>query len=146
MGLGRGEQPLSRRRILWVDDDLFFYQGYLGEVAELYQVVSVRDPDACWRRLSEAEAGDFAGIIMDVILPTGEHVDHALADGGLRTGLVLIEMLKASTLFRDIPIVIFTIREAGDVDVLGAEYKIPVLRKTEVTMHEFIQAVQNAFG
>lgn len=69
--------------ILWVDDDPIINLAHRDVLeSDGYVVTVVRNPDEMWVALHETPDG-FSGIIMDVLMPTGETVDIAQAEGGL---------------------------------------------------------------
>jgi CheY-like chemotaxis protein len=135
---------MSKKQILWVDDDLLFYRSYYDEIAEICRIEVAKSPEAMWQKLRTHPATYFNGIILDVLLPF-KGMDAENTNGGLRTGLALLEMLKSSE-YSSIPIVIFSIRETKDIDDAGEQYRIPVLRKSEVRISEFVETARREFG
>jgi CheY-like chemotaxis protein len=134
----------SKKRILWVDDDLMFYRSYHDELAEVYRIDVAKSPEAMWGLLKDHPREHYAGIVLDVLLPF-RGMDPEKTNGGLRTGLTLLEMLKESE-YSGIPVVIFSIRETKDVDDIGQQYHVHVLRKSEVRISEFIDTAKKEFG
>ena len=132
-------------RILWVDDDLFYYKSFEEELAERRDIEIVRNADEFWKSLTSNEPSYYSGIIMDIILPFGNIVAPEKAEGGLKTGIALVEMVKSAAPYKNIPIVIFTIRDANDVDEVGKKYDIPVFRKSQVRMEEFVGTIEERF-
>lgn len=135
---------MQRKRVLWVDDDLMFYSSYKEELEEDYLIDVVTSPKKMWAALEAHETPYYCGIVLDVLLPF-EGVDAEQSNGGLRTGLALLEWLKGNEKFRRIPVVIFTIRENEDVDKVGRKYNVPVLRKSSVRIAEFIAVIKETF-
>lgn len=135
----------QKSRILWVDDDLFYYKSFEEELAEGFDVEIVRNADEFWKALTAHPPIYYAGIIIDIILPYGEMVKPDQAEGGLNTGIALIEMVKKTKAYKDIPMVIFTIRDASDVDDVGKKYDIPVFRKSQVRMEDFVETIKERF-
>jgi CheY-like chemotaxis protein len=133
------------KNILWVDDDLLFYRSYKNELEELAHIDIVKTPAAMWAALDSKSPNYYSGIVLDILLPF-EGLDAEVANGGLRTGLALLEMLKSSDKFKKIPILIFTIRETQDVDDLGQKYKATVFRKSEARIADFVEAARIEFG
>lgn len=135
---------MARKRILWVDDDLLFYRSYRDELAEHYKIDVAKSPGEMWEKLDDHPPTYYGGIILDVLLPY-KGMDPEKTNGGLRTGLTLLEMIKTSK-YSAIPVLIFSIRETKDVDDIGEQYRIPVLRKSEVRIGEFIESAKREFG
>jgi len=133
------------RRILWADDDLFYYKSFEEELAQTFEIDIQRNADFFWKALVGHEPSYYSGIIMDIILPYGEIVRAEKAESGLKTGLALVEMVKHAEAYKNIPIVIFTIRDAGDVDEVGQRYGIPVFRKSQVRIDEFVETIGETF-
>lgn len=133
------------KRILWVDDDLLFQRSYREELAELCKIDIAKSPEAMWTCLKDHKPDHYSGIVLDVLLPF-KGMDMEATKGGLRTGLTLLEMLKASKDYSSIPIIIFSIRETKDVDDIGEQYHVPVLRKSEAHISEFIELAKKEFG
>ncbi len=134
------------KRILWADDDLFYYKSFEEELHQTFEIDICRNADEFWKALTEHEPTYYSGIIMDIILPYGQIVKAERAESGLKTGLALVEMVKGTEPYMNIPIVIFTIRDASDVDEIGHRYNIPVFRKSQVRIDEFIETIGKRFG
>jgi DNA-binding NarL/FixJ family response regulator len=135
----------QKNHILWVDDDLYFYKSFEEELAETFDIEIVRNADDFWKKLIGSSPAYYSGIIMDIILPFGDMVKPEQAEGGLKTGIALVEMIKKTELYKDVPIVIFTIRDASDVDDIGKKYDIPVFRKSQVRMEDFVETIKERF-
>lgn len=134
------------RKILWVDDDPATNEAFRDEIEEAgYLVDCARNPDEMWMFLSK-HPDAYCGIIMDVLMPIGDTVDAERANGGLKTGLVLIEQLRVAPEFRSVPVLIFTIRATHDVDDFGEKYAISVLRKQETTPRVLRSMIEVEFG
>jgi DNA-binding response OmpR family regulator len=136
---------MPRKRLLWVDDDLLFYQSYREELARLYKVEIAKSPEVMWQLLDEHLPDYYSGIILDVLLPY-KGMDVEKTDGGLRTGLTLLEMLKGTSKYAKMPVMLFSIRETADVDEIGEKFHVPVFRKSEVRIAEFLEAAKKEFG
>lgn len=121
----------------------FFYSSYKKELEETYAVDLVSSPKDFWQKLGDQKP-EYRGIILDILLPYGD-MDPDKVEGGLNTGIVLIEMIKASP-YRNIPLVIFTIRDNSDIDDIGSKYGLEVLRKGTVRMVDFISTITKEFG
>jgi hypothetical protein len=134
-----------KKHVLWVDDDLLFQRSYREELAELCKLDIAKSPEAMWKLLNENGPQFYAGIVLDVLLPY-KGMDIETTKGGLRTGLTLLEMIKASKEFSSIPVILFSIRETADVDEIGEQHGVRVLRKSETHIEEFISAVKKDFG
>ncbi len=134
------------RDILWVDDDPGTLQSYRDELEGLgFKIRIARTADEMWQEL-HASKQCLAGIILDVLMPIGTKVDRDLANGGLKTGLVLLEQLKSALEYRDIPVIFFTIRDRHDVDEVGTRYGVRVLRKQETNPDGLADAVKEDFS
>jgi CheY-like chemotaxis protein len=136
----------SRKRVLWVDDDLFSCTSYKEELETLCRIDVANSPEQMWKLLKENGSDYYVGIILDILLPF-KGLDPSKVEEGLRTGLTLLGILRApQSEFAGISVIIFTIRENEDVDRVGREYGVPVFRKSEVRMGEFIDAARERFG
>jgi hypothetical protein len=137
----------QKKRLLWVDDDIGFIDSHLSEVQQYYDVDTARDADEFWQKNLDATAHrrPYDGFIVDILLPFGTMVNSDEANGGLRTGIALVDMLKASEDYRKIPVVVFTIRWSSDVDALTTKYQVPVVRKQD-PLDELMDAVKRTFG
>lgn len=135
---------MAKSRILWLDDDLLFYSSFKNELEESYFIDVVKTPEIFWQTLDSHPGDYYCGILLDILLPFGG-MDADKSNGGLRTGLAILEMLKG-TKHQHIPVVIFTIRENNDVDDIGRKYGTRVVRKSEARISEFINTIKEAFG
>jgi hypothetical protein len=135
-----------KRRIIWCDDDLFFFKSTVEELEELYDVHITRNADEFWRKLTSHDQNYFSGVIMDVILPHGEIVSAKQSENGERTGLVLLEMLKSSGSFSALPVVLLSIRDNHDIDAMAKTHRVPVFQKAGVRIAELIETVRKSFG
>jgi CheY-like chemotaxis protein len=134
-----------RKRILWVDDDLFSCTSYKQELETLCRIDVANSPEEMWNLLKENGPDYYSGIILDILLPF-KGLDPNKVEEGLRTGLTLLGILRApQSEFAGIPVIIFTIRENEDCDRVGEEYGVLVFRKSEVRMGEFIEAAKERF-
>jgi CheY-like chemotaxis protein len=136
---------MSKKHILWVDDDLMFYESYKAEASEICHVDVASSPATMWEKLNSKRPDYYSGIILDVMLPF-EGIDVGNANGGLRTGLALLEMLRESQPFTKIPIIIFSIRDTQDIDDFGRLHNVTILRKSDVRIVEFIEALRQSFS
>ncbi|MEN8218660.1 MAG: hypothetical protein ABFS56_20275, partial [Pseudomonadota bacterium] len=78
--------------ILWVDDDIdLTLEPFIDELEdEGYRVLRARTPEEMWSSLQD-NFQNISGIIMDIMLPTGESIDANKSKMGILTGLVLLE-------------------------------------------------------
>ena len=133
------------KRVLWIDDDLFYYKSFEEELSQSFEIDIRRNADEFWKALTGHDPNHYCGIIMDIILPYGDIIKAEKAEGGLKTGIALVDMVKHTELYKTIPIVIFTIRDASDVDEIGRKYDIPVFRKSQARIEEFIDTILERF-
>lgn len=129
----------SKHILLWVDDDIEgSLKPFLDEMEDSgYIVIRARTPEEMWNQLSKNEK-KIQGIIMDIMLPTGDKIKSGDAQMGVTTGLVLLELLKSKHKYSDIPILIFTILNNQKVFDWAKKYSVPMLRKQETFPEELV--------
>lgn len=115
--------------ILWLDDDIdATLSAHIDELEDNgYTVLRANTPEKMWQILNE-QYGNVSGIVLDIMLPTGENIDNVEADriaakAGVHTGIVLLKQLRDDIRYRDIPIIIFTILSDQELVDVAKEYK-----------------------
>jgi DNA-binding NtrC family response regulator len=129
-------------KILWIDDDIFRLklQPYIDEFNDNgFEIIGVANPDD----INEAIASnsDIQCIILDVSMPTGENIEVNEAKKGMRTGLVVLKILKENTSLNQIKKVIFTIVTDEEVRKYCDSNSIPYLSKQENSTDIFLEKI-----
>lgn len=132
--------------ILWVDDDIeSSLRCFLEEIQEAgYEVIRAKTPEEMWGVLEERRK-DVCGIIMDIMLPTGEKIDSWTADMGVTTGLVLLNELKANPGYASIPLLIFTILRNQKVLDWATKNRVKLLTKQSTYPDELADEIKQIF-
>lgn len=136
--------------ILWVDDDIeTSLRPFLDEIEEAgYKVVRARTPDEMWKQLAD-HGGEICGIIMDIMLPTGDNIEPGDAEMGVTTGLVLLKKLRDKdkiSPYYEMPLLIFTILRNQKVYDWAKANRVELLRKQETYPEELAEKVKTSFG
>lgn len=133
------------KTILWLDDDLST-PALRTEIDELlsrgFQIIPTENPDEFFTAL---KTGGFSCIVLDITLPLGDSIETGEANGGMRTGLVLLQRIMESEKPSGVPIVVYTIVEDQDVIAFCKDNSIPYINKFEVLPKEFVNALENVF-
>jgi len=129
--------------ILWVDDDSeLVLESFFDELRDAgFEILPAKNPDEMWDCLI---AGPIEGIIMDIMLPTGDSVDLSSSKMGILTGLRLLEKIYAEEQYQNIPSIIFTILNDQEVQDWANDNNIPLLRKQDTLPCELLEAVEKA--
>lgn len=134
-----------KNRILFIDDEAIKLSS-LVEYFELegFDVVTATDVESALRTL-EVQQADLSAVVLDMIMPLGREVfDPTNTQGGYRTGIRLIQEIKAK--IPDVPLVMFTVvhdpKAREQAFALGASaYVTKPIRPSELirTVKEAIQ-------
>ena len=89
------------KKILWVDDDLYYVQRYIPILeAEGYEIITAST-------LSEAkeliDSDELGAVVTDVMLPPGDQPDFVKTQGGLISGIVLSGWIRKK--YPELPVV-----------------------------------------
>jgi CheY-like chemotaxis protein len=91
-------QPNTRRLILWIDDDQELLRQQRAFIQEKgYDVRMLADVDEAIKMIQD-KGEEITGVIIDVMMSPGATLRKRNHNGGLMTGIVLIEYLKENDL------------------------------------------------
>ncbi|MFA6449770.1 MAG: hypothetical protein WCX65_09895 [bacterium] len=126
--------------ILWVDDDLSLtLKSFMDELKENgYEIIMVTNPDDISDKFAQY---NITGIIMDIMLPTGQSISNEDSKMGILTGLEILKKLKEDKTTSQIPIVIFTILSNQDVSTWARVNNIKLLKKEQTVPLDLLAAV-----
>ena len=92
--------------ILLIDDDILPMKYYLHAFEKSgFKTVQHTNPDEALEFIQKNE-GYISGIILDIMMPTGDKYNKSDANQGLTTGILLFKDIKKQ--YPKIPIIIFT--------------------------------------
>jgi CheY-like chemotaxis protein len=132
--------------ILWLDDDIGGIRPFKDELEDAgYEVLQTTNPDVFYQKLEEL-LPKIVGIIMDIMLPTGQSVSQKESGSGIRSGLLIMQKLKSEERYLHLPIIVLTIVDDQDVIDWANDNNIEVLYKLETYPLELKQKVQDFFG
>ena len=107
----------TKPSLLFIDDEIFFAQGYLEELDDRYNVtLSRKVPDAEIKLKKEAYQYLLAAV--DVMMPVpGEWdaKDQLDANRGEATGLVLLRRCRDAIIQANLPVIVLTNRKPEDI-------------------------------
>jgi CheY-like chemotaxis protein len=129
----------NKPKILFIDDETFFAQGYLDALDERYTVtLSGAVLDAELELTAEAHTYDLA--VLDVMMPVPDEwtgVDRIDANDGESTGVVVLRRCKDAIVAANLPVVVLTNRDTPaiktEVHALGFPPGLIEVRHKPVT-------------
>jgi len=142
-------------RILFVDDEIdprqtaepsgsymWFYIQALRDAD--YEVIPVTTPDEAIQKVEE-DSADFDLLILDIMMPPGNIVDAEQANGGVRSGVLLADLI--ATTAPKLPILVLTnVLDLREREELRKKPNVrDVLYKPYFTPFEFVNEVQGFF-
>lgn len=122
----------ERKNILWVDDDVRkpALEPDRDELeSKNCHIIEAAKPDEFLKIIKE-DAYKIDGIIIDISIPIGNSLSIEETNNGTRTGLALIERLKESSNYQDVPVVVYSVINDEMVLSYCNKYEIPYLEKT----------------
>jgi len=128
--------------VLWVDDDSeYTLISFIHELQEKgFTVIVANNPDKMWEVLNEY-GEKITGIIMDVMMPTGNSISSEAAQKGTQTGLRLIENIRAVSRYTHLPFLIFTIRSEQEIFQWAQRNSVKAIRKQETLPSELVNEI-----
>ena len=144
--------------IAFIDDDLFYVNGYLEELDMSFAVAIFRTAREAERNLQE-NANVYLLAVLDVMMPApgdwpSEDRQDA-AEEGTNTGLVILRRLKDIIVSANLPIIVLTNRERpqieAEVAALGFPYGLVKVYQKAVTqptalLHAVRESIQQVKG
>ena len=126
----------ATQRILYVDDEPNYAKFYVKKLEELYDVTYVEEADKALAILSE-QAGQFAAVVLDIMMPVPPGASDDETDSGFETGLWLLDMFQRSGNRQyPFPVVILTNRR---VDLIQAGMERRQLDSRAISIHRKIE-------
>lgn len=132
--------PASLLKILFIDDDVFFANGYLDELDRHYVTTVARN---IFDAENEICGRDFYScVILDVMMPIPERwtdldrqdsdksliwpdADRQDAQHGLKTGIILLRRYKQLLIEKKLPALILTHRQKKEIEAEVAKLGFP---------------------
>ena len=133
------------KTLLWVDDDISAsLDAFSDELKEAgYNIIGAKTPEEMWDKL---KSNNINGIILDIMMPTGEKITKEESQMGVKTGFVLAKKLRdEKSEYKNIPLIIFTILNDSDISLWASENNIPFLVKQYTLPHELLEVMEK-FG
>jgi CheY-like chemotaxis protein len=109
---------------------------------EGYHVLRARTPEEMWSSLQD-NFQNIYGIIMDIMLPTGENIDANKSKMGILTGLVLLDQIRQNDGYSKIPLLIFTILSDQTVIDWSKKHNVCQLKKQETFPDKLVKALED---
>jgi CheY-like chemotaxis protein len=135
--------------VLFVDDDPYWSQNYQEQLRKQFTVVYKSTADGAIAELSLQKNIDL--LLLDVMMDTPDSVEIAETEGGLMTGVWILEKLKVSLTEKKMPVIVLTNRQKNlvieAVNALGyAKGQVTVFSKTEMSARQLPSEVQARLG
>jgi CheY-like chemotaxis protein len=109
-------------QVIFVDDDVFFAQGYVEALEESFTVhVCITASDAV---ALVKQNLDLCAAVLDVMMPSPREVDN-ITEQGLDTGLWVLSEIKKDVISRNIVVLLLTNRSVGYVEAATGQMGFP---------------------
>jgi CheY-like chemotaxis protein len=138
-----------KKTVLFVDDDPYWSQNYQEQLRKQFTVVYKSTADGAIAELSLEKHIDL--LVLDVMMDTPDSVEVAETEGGLMTGVWILETLKPLLTQKKTPVIILTNRQKNlvieAVNALGyPKEQVTVFSKTEMSARQLPSEVQSRLG
>ena len=139
-----------KKVILFVDDDPYWSQNYQAQLQIKYDIIYKSSADGAISELT-MNGGSIDLVILDVMMDTPDSVELTETEGGLMTGVWILEKLKALLTEKRIPVIVLTNRARKIVvdAVIKLGYpkaQVIVFTKAEMQAKMIPSAVQAHLG
>lgn len=133
---------MEKKIIAWIDDEIntSFLKPYVDELKEYnYEIIKIKTTENLIQRLKEL-ARTLSAIFVDIIMPP-KGLNYSEADGGLRTGLVVLKDIKTETSLRDIPLIVVSNLNDETIKKYCNDNQIPYIEKRSYFSDEFVEKI-----
>jgi len=139
-----------KKNILFVDDDSYWSQNYQEQLRKQNTVIYKSSADGAIAELS-MNGGSIDLVVLDVMMDTPESVDLTETEGGLMTGVWILEKLKSLLTEKQMPVIVLTNRAkklvVDSVNALGyPKGQVVVFSKSEMSAKQLPSAIQTRLG
>lgn len=136
----------QKRFILWIDDDLDLLRPQrLNLLDRGYNVIIEGDVDYALEKIL-SDLDSIQGLIIDVMMNPGARFRTLAHQGGLRTGLLLVDYLIKEKRLTSLPIFVFTHRfDPEAAERLRLEYRINYYQKQDFKGEAIVSLVREEF-
>jgi DNA-binding NarL/FixJ family response regulator len=130
--------------ILFIDDEAHFVSHFLAELRLAFEPqIPVRFVDDISDALNviESDVRSVDAVILDIMMPAGDHFAAAETHYGMRTGVMLYKMIRERA--ETLPILIFTnVVDPALPSEFAHDGACRYARKSDYLPHELVEAVQ----
>ena len=116
----------NKPQILFVDDDVFFANGYLEALDERYQVTIARNVPTAEQEVKTVTKHLCA--VLDVMMPipaSWPDGDKIAAAGGALTGIIVLRRCKVEIVNAKLPVIVLTNRQPIEMEAEIANLGFP---------------------
>jgi len=137
---------LQNRQIIWIDDDIELLRPQVRNLTDYgYEIAIEPDVDVALR-IVQSEMDHVGGVILDVMMNPGKILRERAHQGGLKTGLMLLEYLSESDTLRKIKIFILTHRHCPESQDAARRLGISYHQKQDFKGSQICSLVEREFG
>lgn len=122
------------KTILWVDDDINSdaLMPFVDELEEDgFNILKANGPDEMYKYL-KSNHQEINLIIMDIMMPVNESIRTDDAKGGLNTGYIILENLKESDIYKNIPVLVVSILNDQEITNWSEQHQLKYLSKLDI--------------
>lgn len=102
---------MKRNKIVWVDEEInsFILRPFIDELQDNgFVIIKINRAEDVINTLRNEADDSLSAIIVDIIMPPGEHYSRRKTDSGLRTGYLIIDDIMKEGIFKNVPIIVFS--------------------------------------
>ncbi|MGE3915177.1 MAG: hypothetical protein AB7F78_05705 [Hyphomicrobiaceae bacterium] len=133
-------------RIVWLDDDGELLENAVVALRRAgYVVDMLTNVGDAWKFLEE-NAPTIDGLILDIMMATGELLSEENTNGGMRAGAVFLRKFLQNSATSGIKVFVYTIVEDEAVRTAVSDLKIKYFRKQSYPGQAIVQLVREEFG
>jgi DNA-binding response OmpR family regulator len=133
-------------RLLWIDDDGNLLRSQIRRLTEKgYKVSVASNVDAAWEIL-HSTADETNGIILDIMMGTGELLHHENTKGGLITGEHFLRRLREEETLSGVKVIIYTVTDNDSTKDYASEIGVSYYSKQDYPGKALVDIVVREFG
>jgi CheY-like chemotaxis protein len=137
------------KTVLFVDDDPYWSQNYQEQLRKHFNLIYKSSADGAMAQLLGDDVIDL--LVVDVMMDTPDSVDLTETEGGLMTGVYILEKTKTLLIQEKIPAIMLTNRQKkvvlDAVNALGYPAgQISVFSKAEMSAKQLASEAQRRLG
>ena len=139
---------MAKYKIIWADDEIkkSILEPYIDEFADNdIAIIKVDNVDDLLPTIREHAGVSLIAILIDIIMPP-HNLDYGKTRGGLRTGVVLLELILGDDYLCNYPVVVVTNSDDAFVTDYCRVHSLPWVKKEDFFTDTFVARIKELVG